>query len=539
MGTFNVELPNGTVVEGIPEGTDKDTVMRKAISGGFATAEDFGTTTSELDLEYKALRDGLMAEVLPKKVMTDEEVAAQELALGQDTKAEMVPMAIRNVLDMPTFGFADEIEAGYKSVMNGTTFGDEMEVLRLEKKAFEQAHPQDAAMAKLAGAPLMPMPKLGMIEGTVARTAAESGLGMGLYGVGSTEGDVGNRLITGGVYAIGGALLGGGIGAGLDKAFGSKAYALGQRAVREPTIKNIEAYKNEMYGKVPMKFKAIDAKDAKGLQAEVNTMLKDADYIRYKGETTPVDKVVDIINRRGELSLGQYDKLRQTMFKYVDKSREGQIVRDIITKFDDFVDGKMAASGDKTLLKAREANQFYKRAQVLDEGFNKVRIDMKDAGKNVDPFTAYRKVASDILKNKDKSRWFREEDIKLLEGFVQGSVPERVAQQLSRVAPSSRTMMSTGGLLTAIYTADPLAVTFLAATEGAKLFKNQAVTKQAKELVLKMGGFKKVQKMVEGGNTEKIAGVLGRMSFDQTMDLLFPDMKKDMVSELGLEAYRK
>ena len=39
---MNVTLPNGQVIEGVPDGTSKDEIMRKAISSGIATAEDFG-----------------------------------------------------------------------------------------------------------------------------------------------------------------------------------------------------------------------------------------------------------------------------------------------------------------------------------------------------------------------------------------------------------------------------------------------------------------------------------------------------------------
>lgn len=41
---MNVTLPNGAVIEGVPEGTPKDVIMRKAISAGLATANDFGVS---------------------------------------------------------------------------------------------------------------------------------------------------------------------------------------------------------------------------------------------------------------------------------------------------------------------------------------------------------------------------------------------------------------------------------------------------------------------------------------------------------------
>lgn len=43
---MDVTLPNGKVIKGVPEGTSKDEIMQKAISGGLATAEDFDTGPS-------------------------------------------------------------------------------------------------------------------------------------------------------------------------------------------------------------------------------------------------------------------------------------------------------------------------------------------------------------------------------------------------------------------------------------------------------------------------------------------------------------
>ncbi len=40
---MDIELPNGTIIQGIPEGTPKSVVMEKAIKAGLAQPEDFGT----------------------------------------------------------------------------------------------------------------------------------------------------------------------------------------------------------------------------------------------------------------------------------------------------------------------------------------------------------------------------------------------------------------------------------------------------------------------------------------------------------------
>ena len=45
---MDIELPNGTVIQDIPEGTSKQDIMAKAIRAGLATAADFGQATGEV-----------------------------------------------------------------------------------------------------------------------------------------------------------------------------------------------------------------------------------------------------------------------------------------------------------------------------------------------------------------------------------------------------------------------------------------------------------------------------------------------------------
>jgi hypothetical protein len=47
METFDVRLPNGSVIKGIPKGTSKDVIKDKAIKSGLATAADFGAPLAE------------------------------------------------------------------------------------------------------------------------------------------------------------------------------------------------------------------------------------------------------------------------------------------------------------------------------------------------------------------------------------------------------------------------------------------------------------------------------------------------------------
>lgn len=46
---MNVELPNGTIIRDVPEGTTKDAIMAKAISSGLATKADFGVEQDSIE----------------------------------------------------------------------------------------------------------------------------------------------------------------------------------------------------------------------------------------------------------------------------------------------------------------------------------------------------------------------------------------------------------------------------------------------------------------------------------------------------------
>ena len=48
---MDIELPNGVVIQGIPDGTSKDEIMRKAIAKGLATEADFAPPVQPQQLD--------------------------------------------------------------------------------------------------------------------------------------------------------------------------------------------------------------------------------------------------------------------------------------------------------------------------------------------------------------------------------------------------------------------------------------------------------------------------------------------------------
>ena len=60
---MNIELPNGTVIEGVPEGTSKEDVMRKAIESGLASESDFQVEQTEPALPVGSALDAVVEPV--------------------------------------------------------------------------------------------------------------------------------------------------------------------------------------------------------------------------------------------------------------------------------------------------------------------------------------------------------------------------------------------------------------------------------------------------------------------------------------------
>ena len=69
---MDIELPNGTIIQGIPEGTPKSVVMQKAIKAGLAKPEDFDVQQQSVSAPSSGILMGIKdpisgaAQLLPK-----------------------------------------------------------------------------------------------------------------------------------------------------------------------------------------------------------------------------------------------------------------------------------------------------------------------------------------------------------------------------------------------------------------------------------------------------------------------------------------
>jgi len=159
---------------------------------------------------------------------TDEEVTPSQGFTGPETDLEQkTPSQLESLggglLQGASAGFADEAEAGIRSMLSDKTYQQEREGVRARYRAEEEANPKTYLGGEFGGAAATALiPGLG--EVTIPKMAAQGAL----YGLGSSEADLTKGDVGGAAKdtAIGGAVGGalGGIGKGVGKLFtkGSK-----------------------------------------------------------------------------------------------------------------------------------------------------------------------------------------------------------------------------------------------------------------------------------------------------------------------------
>lgn len=138
----------------------------------------------------------------------------------------------RSVAQGVTFGFADEIEAGAKSLLPGRTYDEEVADVRAGKAKYEAEHPGRAFAGEMVGGlltsavPVAGAAKLAQGASKARQVAAMMGAGAasgGLSGLGTAEGALPERLPQAATAAGVGAVLSPVIGSVVGKVASSRA----------------------------------------------------------------------------------------------------------------------------------------------------------------------------------------------------------------------------------------------------------------------------------------------------------------------------
>ncbi|MFA0145374.1 hypothetical protein AB4452_04730 [Vibrio lentus] len=179
---MKVQLPNGVIIEGVPEGASRDEIKETAIRNGLATPQDFfeaeGLPSYRSDISQ-----------YPEHI---QEAMTEPFGSGD---------AVRAATQGATFGFGEEMEAGLNAVSDlvtgkGWTYSEWRDAFRDRMDAYSDENPWTSTGLEVAGsvptALVAPAVK-GFDWANKGRSslklAGEGAAYGGLYGLGSSEGE--------------------------------------------------------------------------------------------------------------------------------------------------------------------------------------------------------------------------------------------------------------------------------------------------------------------------------------------------------------
>ena len=359
-----------------------------------------------------------------------------------------------------TYGAGDEIVGGMTagvqklqgdkrpiSDLYGAAVKNEREML----DQYRDVNPMGAYGTEIAGSFLSPVNMLkapaGLARlGSTGETAAKAAAGSGLYAFNAAEGGVEDRLAEVPKAAAAGAIFGAGTQKLADWALklGNKAAMPFVASLKTPTVDSLRTAKTAAYREVDNVGGTIfGLDDMSTLYNKASNVAKAADYVPdVHKRVNVVQKMLE--NKQGQaMTLGQLDKLRQGIWRVHSSAKpdEQYIIRGMIDELDGLIDSKLAG-GDNVLKLARTANARYKKAELLEDAFDKVNRQMDASGVG-DVAARYKAAVNRILDSKDL-RFFNEDEVALFRAFVKGDISQDAKQAIGKLSPTS------GGLMTAL-----------------------------------------------------------------------------------------
>lgn len=325
---------------------------------------------------------------------------------------------------------------------------------------------------------------------SVARTAATSGTAGGVYGF--ATGEPGERLESAFELAIPSAFFGGVSQIGLNfaaPAIRSIGRSFGKRMQQfdsNPTIEAARALKNDIYEKATNAGIVYDVSAMRSLYNKARRFV--ADEGTYSPEVddqmTAALKMLKNYSRKPQ-NLIQLEKLRRAMYdRYRKSGYTDQTIRELTHIIDETIEN--FGSGDANIIQAaRLANSRFKKAELINEAFDKAQRSAEAAGSGGNVINRYKQVINNILNNKKEMRFFTPEEERAMRNFVEFTTGEQLTRLGAKLDPTSGGLMAAlaiGGALSDLGTTASIAVPASIARRGLE----QTTTEGAEALVERM-----------------------------------------------------
>jgi hypothetical protein len=215
-----------------------------------------------------------------------------------------------------------------------------------------------------------------------------------------------------------------------------------QRSMDRPTLESLQTAKNAAYravDKAGVKFKPNEMNQ---IVAKSNAAVAKFNYVPEVDLQTKAALKTIQAQMDSTMTVGQLDKLRQGLYKRYSAARNEQGIREIIDVIDGAIEAK--APANRLMTTARQANKRYKKLEMLEDAFRKAELDTAVSGSGGNLVNNYRRAVKNILSNKNKTKFFDDTELKVMEQFVRGSMSENALRLIGKMSPSG------GGLMQAL-----------------------------------------------------------------------------------------
>lgn len=254
--------------------------------------------------------------------------------------------------------------------------------------------------------------------------------------------------------------------------------ALLKRSSEAPSLDVLKQTKNAAYTAVDDAGVVFGPRETTTLADRVKNVLANSDFVEDVDAQTRAALTVIDRNAGKSLTLGQLDKIRQNLWKRYNAAPNEVAILDLIDEIDTAIDAMPSAT--PLMEAARIANSRFKKAELIEDAFQKAADQTASTGSGGNILNKYRQAVTSIINNPKKARFFSQPEIDYMRQFIQGGTAENVLRLMGKVSPSGNGLMMALNLgATAV---NPAMLGVTAAGAGAKAISDTMSMAGAKRL---------------------------------------------------------
>lgn len=265
---------------------------------------------------------------------------------------------------------------------------------------------------------------------------------------------------------------------------------LTNKVEKSPSLQNIKDLKNEAYKKakeLDIKFSGelIDTFKNEGLDAFDESF--DPALNKYAASAKDLfENTLDKAYLKG-ISFEKLDLLQRQLWGKLKESGNQEVkIYPLINAVNNLI--KSHPDTGAASMAAKSANSLYNKAKTFDWEYTKVLNNEKVTG-NLGQ--KYKAAVRNILNNQRLRSQFNDDDINMMESFLNGKVTDSMLQGLGKMSPTSGTLPAFITLSSLVATGgNPIVALAIAGSVAAKSSFNKRTTKRAEQLMNHIKQFK-------------------------------------------------